>query len=160
MKLLSRYVGVFLKASVCLTSFISLATFRLAPASADDVTGFPAIPAFTVEQGGFAGVITYITPSAYVSSISAEKVSPEGTYLAGIDGYGTYVVKGSAYIDPITHFSAPSIALFGGPTLPIPVPATTVANPVAAAIGNELLYGNLTLDQYTAIIRSVTPGLF
>ncbi|BCL35231.1 hypothetical protein [Nostoc sp. MS1] len=157
MKLLPRYARIVLQASLCVTSFISFATFKFTPASAQDVTVTPTIPTFTVEKGGFSGVITYITPSAYVSSIAAEKVSPSGTYLAGVDGYGTYIVKGSAYIDPITHLSVPTIILFTGPTLPLPA---AVANPVATAIGNKLLYGNLTLDEYTAIIRSVTPGLF
>ncbi|ARV60622.1 hypothetical protein BZZ01_20210 [Nostocales cyanobacterium HT-58-2] len=155
--ILSHYAGVFLKASLCFIGFISFTTYRITPASAQTAQVAPQVPTFTVERGGFSGVITYITPSAYVSSIAAEKVSPSGTYLAGIDGNGTYVVQGSAYIDPITHFSAPIIVLFAGPTLPLPEAA---ANSVQAAIGSKLLNNNLTLDEYTAIIRSITPGLF
>ncbi|WP_017651663.1 hypothetical protein [Fortiea contorta] len=156
MNLLSHYAGVFLRVSFCLTAFISFATFKLTPALAQTAT-VPAIPTLTVQQGGFSGVITYITPSTYVSSIAAEKVSPAGTYLAGIDGNGTYAVQGSAYIDPVTHVSVPSIILFGGPTLPLPAAA---ANPVGIAVGDRLVNGNLSLDQYTAILRSTTRGLF
>ncbi|MCF2149223.1 hypothetical protein IQ276_022905 [Desmonostoc muscorum LEGE 12446] len=158
MNLLSQYAGVILRASLCLTSFISFGTFKFTPALAQSVTTIPAIPTFTVQQGGFSGVITYITPSAYVTSIAAEKVSPEGAYLAGIDGNGTYIVTGSIYIDPITHVSIPSITLFAGPTLPLPTIETRGG--IRAAVADKLRYGNLTLDEYTAILKAATPGLF
>lgn len=156
MSLPSKYAGYMFKLGLCVTGWISYATFQATPASAQD-TNVPAIPTITVEQGGFSGVITYITPSSYVSSIAAEKVSPEGTYLAGIDGNGTYIVTGSAYIHPVTHVSTPIIVLFGGRTIPLPV---ATSDSVAGAVANTLTYGNLTLDEYTAIIRSITPGLF
>ncbi|MFN6539559.1 MAG: hypothetical protein RM021_024870 [Nostoc sp. EkiNYC01] len=158
MNLLSQHAGIILKTSLFLTSFITFATFQMTPVLAQDVATIPAIPTFTVEKGGLSGVITYITPSAYVTSIAAEKVSPEGTYLAGIDGNGTYIVTGSIYIDPITHLSIPSITLFAGPTLPLPTIETKGS--IRAAVADKLRYGNLTLDEYTAIIRAATPGLF
>lgn len=157
MNLLCQYAGLILRASLCLTSFISFATFKFTPALAQDAITIPPIPTFTVEQGGFSGVITYITPSAYITSIAAEKVSPEGTYLAGVDGNGTYIVTGSIYIDPITHVSIPTIVLFGGPTLPIP--ESYGEDDILSVVADRLRYGNLTLDEYTAIIRAASPGL-
>ncbi|MBL1200748.1 hypothetical protein VF14_25200 [Nostoc linckia z18] len=159
MNLLSRYAGMILRTSFLITSFISFATFKFTPASAQTlvtIPNIPNLPTFTVQQGGFSGVITYITPSAYITSIAAQKVSPEGTYLAGIDGKGTYIVTGSIYIDPITHISTPTIALLAGPTLPIP---SGDENVILSTVADRLRYGNLTLDEYTAILRAATPGL-
>ncbi len=157
MNLLSQYASMILRASLCFTSFISVTTFKFTSALAQDAITIPNIPIFEAEQGGLSGVITYITPSAYVTSIAAEKVSPEGTYLAGVDGNGTYIVTGSIYIDPITHISTPTIALFGGPTLLLPTLNGNDAIGLAAA--DRLRYGNLTLDEYTAILRATAPGL-
>ncbi|RCJ28185.1 hypothetical protein A6S26_11635 [Nostoc sp. ATCC 43529] len=159
MNLLSQYAGIILRASLYLTTFISFATFKFTPALAQNlvtIPNTPSIPTFTVQQGGFSGVITYITPSGYITSIAAQKVSPEGTYLAGVDGNSTYIVTGSIYIDPITHVSIPTIALLAGPTLPIP---SNNEDRIVSAVADKLRYGNLTLDEYTAILRAATPGL-
>ncbi|WP_414562498.1 MULTISPECIES: hypothetical protein [unclassified Anabaena] len=152
MNLFSSSVSVFGKAGLFLAGFIS---FVSTPVSAQIVDTIGTLEA---EQGGLTGSITFITPSGYITSIAAEKVSPEGTYLAGIGGGGVYTVTGTILHDSITRTTIPSITLIAGPTVPLAI-LLPGEDTLARNVINLLRSGTLTLDEYTAILRaSLGPG--
>lgn len=150
MNLRSSCVSVLWKASLSLATFIGCITFASTPASAQILDTLATLEA---QQGGLTGAITFITPSGYITTIAAEKVSPEGTYLAGIGGGGVYTVTGTILHDPITRTTIPTITLISGPTVPLAV-LLPGEDTLARNIINLLRSGTLTLDEYTAIIRA------
>ncbi|MDB9373437.1 hypothetical protein [Nodularia sphaerocarpa] len=147
MNLRSSSVSVFWKASLSLAGLIGCITFASAPASAQILEDLITL---TAEQGGLTGSITFVTPSGYITTVAAEKVSPEGTYLLGIEGGGVYTVTGTVLHDPITRTTTPTITLLTGPTVVLPGRASTIES----AVIDLLRSGTLTLDEYTAILRA------
>lgn len=156
MNLLSRSVSVFGKAGLFLAGFIGCITFASTPASAQVL--IEDLPIIEAEEGGLTGSITFVTPSGYITSIAAEKVSPSGTYLFGIDGGGVYTVTGVILHDPITRTTIPTITLLTGPTVSL---SGRRGDSIQAAVIDLLRSGTLTLDEYTAILRVAvgTDGL-
>jgi hypothetical protein len=154
MNLFSSSVSVLWKAGLTLAGFVGCIILASTPASAQIVEDLLTIEA---EQGGLTGSITFITPSGYITSIAAEKISPDGTYLVGIDGGGVYTVTGTILHDPITRTTIPTITLLTGPTIPLPGEASSIKSTVI----DLLRSGTLTLDEYTAILRVAvgTDGL-
>ncbi|HYW18700.1 MAG TPA: hypothetical protein VE956_05180 [Nodularia sp. (in: cyanobacteria)] len=148
MNLRSSSVSVFWKAGLSLAGLIGCITFTSAPASAQIVDDLITLEA---EQGGLTGAITFVTPSGYITTIAAEKVSPEGAYLFGIDGGGVYTVTGTILHDPITRTTIPTITLLAGPTVLLPAKS---GSSIESAVIDLLRSGTLTLDEYTAIIRA------
>ncbi|WP_414529953.1 hypothetical protein [Nodularia chucula] len=147
MNLRSSCVSVLWKASLSLATFIGCITFASVPASAQILEDLITL---TAEQGGLTGSITFITPSGYITTVAAEKVSPEGTYLFGTNGGGVYTVTGTILHDPITRTTIPTITLFAGPTVLL----AGEANLIERTVIDLLRSGTLTLDEYTAILRT------
>ncbi|WP_066423681.1 hypothetical protein [Anabaena sp. 4-3] len=149
MNLRYHSAGIFLKVSLALTSLIGCLTLKSTPASAQALIENPISDFSSGEPAVFAGAAVYLTPGNYLSSIAAEAVAPKGTYFAGFNG--AYTVTAISYIDPITHVAYPSITLHTGGLLALPY---NVAGSIRGAIVDRLRYGNLTLDEYTALVRA------
>lgn len=151
---LSYYsAGNWLQVGVSLTGLIGCLTLGALPASAQALIDAPISNFSSGEPSSLAGAAVYITPGAYLSSIAAEAVAPRGTYFAGFNGM--YTVTATSYIDPITHVAYPSLTLHTGGLLALPY---NVAGSIRGAIVDRLRNGNLTLDEYTAIVRAAIGG--
>ncbi|WP_427157089.1 hypothetical protein ACQFX9_16890 [Aliinostoc sp. HNIBRCY26] len=149
MNLPSLTFANLLKITLFLTGLVCGASLLSAPASAQAIIENPISDFSSGEPSSFAGAAIYITPGAYLSSIAAETVAPRGTYFAGING--TYTVTAISYIDPITHVSTPRLTLHTGGLIALPY---NVAGSIRGAIVDRLRNGNLTLDEFTAIVRA------
>lgn len=145
-----RPAGIFVKLGLSLTGLISCLTFLSTPASAQVLIEDPIADFSSGDAGAFAGAVVYVTPSAYLSTIAAEVVAPTGTFFAGFNG--SYTVTGSSYIDPITHLALPSITLHTGGLAALPY--ADVSGSIRGAVVERLRYGNLTLDEFTALVRA------
>jgi hypothetical protein len=150
MNLLSRSAGILLKAGLSLTGLIGCLTLVSTPASAQVLIEDPIADFGSGDGGAFAGAAVYVTPSAYLSTVAAEIVAPTGTFFAGYNG--SYTVTASSYIDPITHAAFPSITLHTGGLAPLPY--ADVQGSIRGAVVERLRYGNLTLDEFTALVRA------
>lgn len=150
MNLLSRSASIFLKASLSLTGLIGCLTFASTPAAAQVLIEDPIADFGSGDAGAFAGAVVYVTPSAYLSTIAAEIVAPSGTFFAGYNG--AYSVTGASYIDPITHTAFPSITLHTGGLAALPY--STPQGSIRGAVVERLRYGDLTLDEFTALVRA------
>lgn len=150
MNLISRFAGIFVKAGLSLTTFMSCLTFVSTPASAQVLIESPLGEYSAGEPGTFAGALVYVTPGAYLSSIAAELIAPTGTYFPGFNG--SYTVTGSSYIEPITHTALPSITLHTGGLASIPY--REGPGSIRAAVVERLRYGNLTLDEFASLVRA------
>lgn len=150
MNLLSRSAGIVLKTSLFLTGFIGCLTFASTPTSAQVLIESPIDQFGSGDPGAFAGALVYVTPSAYLSTVAAEIVAPTGTFFAGFNG--SYTVSGVSYIDPITHAAFPSITLHTGGLAALPYSAPQGS--IRGAVVERLRYGNLTLDEFTALVRA------
>jgi len=150
MTLNSRSAGIFWKAALSVTGLIGCLTFSSTPASAQTAIESPISDFSSGDPGSFAGAVVYVTPGAYLSTAAAQLNPPRGTFFAGFNG--SYTVSGFSYIDPITHVSTPSVTLHTGGlfALPYAVPEGSIR----AAIVERLRYGNLTLDEFSALVRA------
>ncbi|MCC5639143.1 hypothetical protein LC593_25605 [Nostoc sp. CHAB 5844] len=146
----SRSAGNFWKAGLSVTGLISCLTFVSTPASAQVLIERPIDDFSSGDAGSFAGAVVYVTPGAYLSTVAAQINPPGGTFFAGFNG--DFTVTGSSYIDPITHISVPSITLHTGGLLPLPYSAPDGS--IRGAVVERLRYGNLTLDEFAALVRA------
>ncbi|MBW4674953.1 MAG: hypothetical protein KME52_13250 [Desmonostoc geniculatum HA4340-LM1] len=150
MNLLSYSAGFLLKASLSLAGFIAYLSLASTPASAQ-VLIERAIDQFSSgDAGSFAGASVYVTPGGYLSTIAAQIVAPSGTFFPGFNG--SYLVTGSSYIDPITHVGLPSITLHTGGLAALSY--YSGGGSIRGAIVERLNSGNLTLDEFTSLIRA------
>lgn len=150
MNLISHVAGIFVKAGLPLTGLIGCLTFISTPASAQALIEDPIADFSSGDAGSFAGAVVYVTPSSYLSTVAAQINPPGGTFFAG--NGGDYTVTGFSYIDPITHISMPSITLHTGGLLPLPYASPDGS--IRGAVVERLRYGNLTLDEFTALVRA------
>ncbi|MBD2498959.1 hypothetical protein [Nostoc sp. FACHB-280] len=150
MMLNSRSAGIFWQAGLFFAGLISCLNFTSTPASAQVLIEDPISDFSSGDAGSFAGAVVYVTPSAYLSTVAAQINPPTGTFFAGFNG--SYTVTGVSYIDPITHISTPSITLHTGGLFALPY--TTPEGSIRGAIVEKLRYGNLTLDEFTALVRA------
>ncbi|AFY44805.1 hypothetical protein [Nostoc sp. PCC 7107] len=150
MMLNSRSAGILWQAGLFLTGLISCLTFLSTPASAQTLIENPISDFSSGDPGSFAGAVVYVTPSNYLSTAAAQINPPLGTFFAGFNG--SYTVTGVSYIDPVTHISTPSVTLHTGGLLPLPY--TVPEGSIRAAIVEKLRYGNLTLDEFAALVRA------
>ncbi|OCQ96944.1 hypothetical protein BCD64_15240 [Nostoc sp. MBR 210] len=150
MMLNSRSAGIFWQAGLFFTGLISCLTFVSTPASAQVLIEDPISDFSSGDAGSFAGAVVYVTPGVYLSTAAAQINPPIGTFFRGING--SYTVTGVSYIDPITHISTPSITLHTGGLFALPY--TTPEGSIRGAIVERLRYGNLTLDEFTALVRA------
>lgn len=157
MDFISHAAGMLVKASLSLTGLISCLIFVSTPASAQVIIDDPISDFSSGEPASFAGALVYVTPGAYLSTIAAEVNAPVGTYFTGFNG--SYTVTGVSYIDPISHAAIPSITLHTGGLTPLPF--REGPGSVRAVVVERLRYGNLTLDEFTSLVRAVvgTDGL-
>ncbi|MBE9006195.1 hypothetical protein IQ259_14305 [Fortiea sp. LEGE XX443] len=150
MTLNSRSAGIFWKAGLSLTGLLGYLTFASTPALAQAQIDSPIADFSSGDPGSFAGAIVYITPGAYLSTAAAQINPPIGTFFRGFNG--SYTVTGASYIDPITHISTPSITLHTGGLFALPY--TTPEGSIRGAIVERLRFGNLTLDEFSALVRA------
>ncbi|QLE56039.1 hypothetical protein [Nostoc sp. TCL26-01] len=150
MKLLSPSASFLLKAGLSLTGFIAYFNLVSSPASAQ-VLIERAIDRFSSgDPGSFAAASVFVTPSGYLSTISAQLVAPSGTFFPGFNG--SYVVTGSSYIDPITHVALPTISLHTGGLAALSY--YSGGGSIRGAVVERLNSGNLTLDEFTSLVRA------
>ncbi|MBD2344215.1 hypothetical protein [Anabaena subtropica] len=149
MNLLSHSAGIFFKISLSLTGFITCLTVTSTPVLAQAIIEDPISDFSSGEPAVFAGAAVYLTPGAYLSTIAAEAVAPKGTYFAGFNG--AYTVTAFSYIDPITHAAYPSLTLHTGGLAPLPY---DVGGSIRGTVVERLRYGNLTLDEFTSLVRA------
>lgn len=149
MNLPAHFAGNSLKIGLSLTGVIGWLTLTSTPVLAQALIDAPISDFSSGEPSSFAGAAVYITPGAYLSSIAAEAVAPRGTYFAGFNGM--YTVTATSYIDPITHVAYPSLTLHTGGLAALPY---DVAGSIRGAIVDRLRNGNLTLDEFTSVVRA------
>jgi len=149
MKLFSGATNLILEASLALTGFMACLSFASTPASAQAIIEDPIADFSSGEPAVFAGAAVYLTPGAYLSTIAAEVVAPKGTYFAGFNG--AYTVTAFSYIDPITHAAYPALTLHTGGLSKLPY---DTGGSIRGAVVERLRYGNLTLDEFTSLVRA------
>jgi len=157
MNVLSKSAGMLMKAGLSIVGLISCLTLLSTPASAQVIIEDPIADFSSGEPATFAGALVYVTPGAYLSTIAAELNAPVGTYFLGFNG--SYTVTGVSYMDPITHTALPSITLHTGGLAPLPF--REGPGSIRGVVVERLRYGNLTLDEFTSLVRAVvgTDGL-
>ncbi|AUT00654.1 hypothetical protein CLI64_09740 [Nostoc sp. CENA543] len=144
--------GKWLQFGLVFTSLIGSFSLTSTPASAQVLIEDPIADFGSGDPGAFAGVAVFVTPSAYLSTIAAETVAPSGTFFRGINGSGTLLVTATSYIDPVTHVAYPSLALHTGGLGVLPYDAG--GGSIRGAVVERLRFGNLTLDEFTALVRA------